>query len=109
MEKFKDLHPGVVIQFERCRIDSYNNLLSGRIAVGYDSADKEFGGFVNNVWKNIKSLTYNGVFYMPQYESVDMSRIIKEFSVGDAAKNAIHSKKIRSLKHRSTENYYYPV
>lgn len=100
---------GVVIQFERCRIDSSNNLLSGRIAVGYNSGDEGFGNFVNNVWKILRNFACNGVFYKPQYGPVDMSRIIKEFSVGDTAKSAVYSKKISSLKHRSTENYYYPM
>jgi hypothetical protein len=100
---------GVVIQFQRCRIDEDGNLLSGRIAVGYDSDEKEFNAFINNVWKILKKVSKVGVYHSPLFGSVDESKIIKEYTVGDAAKEAIRSQKISRFKHRSTENYYVPI
>lgn len=100
---------GVVIQFQRCRIDEVGNLLSGRIAVGFETIEKEFNSFVNNVWKILKKVSKVGVFHSPLVGTVDSIKIIKEYTVGDAVKEAIHSKMISRLKHRSTENYYVPM
>ena len=96
---------GVVIQFERCKVDAHGNLLSGRIAVGFDTTEKEFIVFVNNVWKKLKKVTKVGVYYSPLFGSVDKSKAIKEYTVGEAAKDAVITKNIIRLKHRSTENY----
>lgn len=100
---------GIVIQFQRCRIDENKNLLSGRIAIGYDSANEELHEFVSSVWRILKKTTIMGVFHAPTSDTVDSSKIIKEFGVGKTVKSALVSKKVIALKHRSTENFYVPA
>ena len=47
---------GPVIQFSRCVMEG-DELLSGRIAAGFDSEERERAAFVDQVWKLVKSIT----------------------------------------------------
>lgn len=99
---------GVVIQFQRSRIDEEGDLLSGRIAVGYDTSGEEFCSFVDGVWKILKKVSTVGVCYAPTSGPVDFSRVIGQYVVGLAAREAFEKGRLNRLRHTSTYHYFVP-
>lgn len=99
---------GVVIQYARSKLDNRGFLLSGRIAVGYDTSDHEYEKFIKDVWKIIKKIARIGVFHYPEFGEIDRSKIIKTHAVGESVICKLKNGNIKGLRHMSTQVYYWP-
>jgi len=105
--KFEGPIAGVVVQIVRSRLIN-DCLLSGRIAVGTDAADKAMNFFVADVWKALRLAAGGPLVSINPKTGVVIKEIIKEYLVGlDAAKWASMDER-HLLRDRSVQVFFRP-
>jgi hypothetical protein len=103
---------GVVVQYVRSTIDG-PLILSGRLAVGIrDEADDAQHGlmrdFVSGVWKALRKVATEDIVAVNPTTRVVVNPHVKGYFAGLDASVWCQADTGRSLKDRSTENYFLP-